>query len=377
MARPFQMEDVPGLLQYKSSVGQGYGNLFNAHLLLLQEKLRKEGILFPEVEGNYAESLPPDNYRLHVGFDVWECDQNQTDIIKMMESVIRTYYRLSNYSKQEIQKLISQGIRFINTREFQDAMSCFKKAYYGASLNAGMLVERLYAMNNMALIYSVNDMYDHSFFVTYTAFKLSKRQDCYDPVAKYITANNHAFALAKKNRYEDAGKVYAITALLAKNMGDSDAQITALVNRDCCFLFQEKYEIAAEELEKTVQLMKTDMPSEKETIQELTELCVYAYKCSKDEYKKRFIEQLEINIDLQKKLKRVSLAHAVLNNAMSLVVNSVSSYFTWKIKLFDKSAEIELIEANQSNQEIIEENAKFFYLQRVQCKNDFATERDK
>ncbi|MCC8044455.1 MAG: hypothetical protein LIP12_03015 [Clostridiales bacterium] len=45
MARPFQMEDVPGLLQYKSSVGQGYGNLFNAHLLLLQEKLRKKDFI--------------------------------------------------------------------------------------------------------------------------------------------------------------------------------------------------------------------------------------------------------------------------------------------------------------------------------------------
>lgn len=145
-------------------------------------------------------------------------------------------------------------------------------------------------------------------------------------------------------------------------MGDSGAQITALVNRDCCFLFQEKYEIAAEELEKIVQLMKTDMPSEKETIQGLTELCVYAYKCSKEEYKKRFIEQLEINKDLQKKLKRVSLAHAVLNNTMSLVVNSLSSYFTWKIKLFDKPAEIEPIEANQSNQEIIEEKPKIYYL---------------
>lgn len=360
-AKPFQIDAVSGLENYKDLVAQGYGGLVNAHVGLLQNRLQQEGIILSQVDGEYNEKLAPDEFIVHVGFEAWRFNQNEVDLMKAMNAIIRTY-RIQDYSQKGIRELIDSGIYLMDVQDYQSAMGSFQKAYYGASLDKGLLVERLHAMNDMAMIYLINNEYDRSFILSREAFVLSQSPECYDPVVKYVSMNNHAVVLAQQTRHEDAANVFAKAAVTAKALGEHGAQIDALLSRDYCLMFAGKYETAAEELQKLVALTKEVIPSDKDFIQEITELCAYSYKMSKEKYKALFTEELIKNQKLQCKLKAMSLKYAVAEKVLSLAVEVAKIYFLWKVNSFDRQRFLPSDAVKQGEQMLTGVDKQFYLL---------------
>ena len=328
---------------FKKFAVQCYGGLVDAHIELLREGLEENGIYLPIVFCDYDPNLPPEIYRLHIGFETWEANHfTQKNFLELLGSVIGAY-QLSGHSKIDIRNLLDRGIELLSRQEYQEAMECFQLSYFWSSLNDSLMIEKIHAVNNMALIHVLNGRRDFSIYMLSEAIKLCDLGAFHDPLLRYLTANNLGLALMNAGNHKEAHQVFEVACRNAMNVGDNNAIINALFNGCICVLMSGEYEQAAEGFEKLIAMVEQVFPEDKDYILRINRLCIMAYKASKEEYKEKFLEQLNKNQELQQELRMLGLKHLLVKTTLSLLLDGGKTYLGWKFKVYGNNYDIKKV----------------------------------
>ncbi|MCD7761781.1 MAG: hypothetical protein LUI14_01020 [Lachnospiraceae bacterium] len=285
----------------------------------LRGKLSVEKIPLSIVDIRVVNSIPPDEYRLYMGFFCLSGSCKQDNVIAEMENWARKLYIKGN-RYEVIEEKFMNATEMLLKNNYQKAMFEFTEIYYASVFSPDTYEFMVNSAINLCGIEYMNSNFNNAILYAECAYRMSCDSNFHNPYLKYHAAYwMGVVCICFSDRQYEAIQYFDTAYGRIEKAGEGAMMISALSAMLQVYLKLGEFMKGGETIETMIDIIQTDkdLDYEESLLYELRTIQSAAYKAAN-------IQLADAYNELQKKYAEVS--QRFLYKAGNMTLTLIKSY---------------------------------------------------